>query len=177
MNKNVIEPITAEGMGTDTQESDITMTEPVYTFRKLNSTDTFLMFRIISKIGINDFIESFDENTLKSLFALTKGGAETMTVAGLSLTLEVVKVVINNLPKCEAEIYEMLSNTSNLTVEQVKELDFATFTEMVIDFVKKDEFKANAKVDSKAADDDKPAPRGTSPANAVSKPSTLKPRF
>ena len=38
-------------------------------------------------------------------------------------------------------------------------------------------FNANAKVDSKAADDDMPAPRGTSPENAVSKPSTLPPRF
>lgn len=149
MNNNVIEPMTAEGMGTEVQESDITIAEPVYTFRKLNSTDTFLMFRIINKIGINDFIESFDADTLKNLFTLAKGGSDTMTVAGISLTLEVVKVVINNLPKCEAEIYEMLSNTSNLTVEQVKELEFATFTEMVIDFVKKEEFKDFIKVVSK----------------------------
>ena len=43
MKENVIEPMTAEGIGTEKQESDIT-TEKVYTFRKLNSMDMFLMF-------------------------------------------------------------------------------------------------------------------------------------
>jgi hypothetical protein len=43
----------------------------------------------------------------------------------------------------------MLSNTSNLTVNQVKELDFATFAEMVIDFIKKEEFKDFFRVASK----------------------------
>ena len=143
MNKNVIEPVTAEGTGTEIQEGGITMKEPVYTFRKLNSTDTFLMFKILGKIGINEFTDCFNKDSVKEMLA---GGSNAATSVGISVMLEAANVIIGNLPKCEQEIYQMLSQTSNLTVEQVKELDFVTFFEMVIDFVKKDEFKDFIKV-------------------------------
>ena len=151
MNKNVIEPMTAEGVGTEKQEGDITM-EKVYTFRKLNSTDTFLMFKIIGKIGINEFTECFGKDAVKQMIQKVTGGKDNddgITMVGISVILEMANIIIGNLPKCETEIYQMLSNTSNLTVEQVKELDFATFTEMVIDFIKKEEFKDFIKVVSK----------------------------
>ena len=152
MNTNVIKPMTAEGMETEKQDGDITM-EKVYTFRKLNSTDTFLMFKIIGKIGINEFTECFGKDAVKQMmqkFAGGKNNDEGLTMVGLSVILEMANVIIGNLPKCETEVYQILSNTSNLTVEQVKELDFATFTEMVIDFIKKEEFKDFIKVVSKS---------------------------
>ena len=149
MNTNVIEPITAKGMETEKQESDITMERQVYTFRKLNSTDTFLMFKIIGKIGINDFAKSFEKDNIMELIKTTKDAKNATTVVGISVILEMANIIISNLPKCETEIYQMLSNTSNLTIEQVKGLDFATFTEMVIDFIKKEEFKDFIKVVSK----------------------------
>jgi hypothetical protein len=149
MNTNVIEPIAAEGIGTATQEGDITM-DKVYTFRKLNSTDTFLMFKIIGKIGVNDFAKSFDKDTVQDLIKNTKSAENANTIVGISVMLEMANVVISNLPKCEAEIYQMLANTSNLSVKQVKELDFVTFTEMVVDFIKKEEFKDFIKVVSRS---------------------------
>ena len=148
MNKNVIEPMTAEGMGTEKQEGDITMNK-VYAFRKLNSTDVFLMFKIIGKIGVNEFAKTFDKDTVKNMVGLTNGQEGASTVVGISVILEMSNIIINNLPKCETEIYQMLSNTSNLSVEQVRELDFITFTEMVIDFIKKEEFKDFIKVVSR----------------------------
>lgn len=153
MNKNVIEPMTAEGMGTEKQEGGITM-EKVYTFRKLNSTDTFLMFKILGKIGISEFTECFGKDAVVQMIQKVTGGKKVnndgITMVGISVIMEMAGVIIGNLPKCENEIYQMLSNTSNLTVEQVKELDFATFTEMVIDFIKKEEFKDFIKVVSKS---------------------------
>ena len=151
MNKNVIEPMTVEGMGTEKQEGDITM-EKVYTFRKLNSTDVFLMFKIIGKIGINEFTECFGKDAVKQMIQKFTGGNQNdngITMVGISVILEMANVIIGNLPKCEQEIYQMLSNTSNLTVEQVKGLDFVTFTEMVIDFIRKEEFKDFIKVVSR----------------------------
>jgi hypothetical protein len=148
MNTNVIEPVAVEGTGTVNQEGDITM-EKVYTFRTLNSTDTFLMFKIIGKIGINEFTQCFEKDTVKQMMSAVSGGENATTIVGISVILEMANVIIGNLPKCEAEIYQMLSNTSNLSVKQIKELDFATFTEMVIDFIKKEEFKDFIKVVSK----------------------------
>lgn len=151
MNKNVIEPVVVEGTGTVNQEGDITM-KPVYTFRKLNSTDTFLMFRIIGKIGINDFTGCFEKGKVKEMINSMAGANKdsAATAVGISVVFEMANVIIGNLPKCEAEIYEILSQTSNLSVKEVKELDFITFTEMVIDFIKKEEFKDFIKVVSKS---------------------------
>jgi hypothetical protein len=151
MNTNVIEPITTEGMGTEKQNGDITM-EKVYTFRKLNGKDTFLMFKIIGKIGINEFTECLGKDSVKQMIQKFTAGNDNagITMVGVSVILEMANVIISNLPKCEAEIYQMLSSTSNLTVEQVKDLDFVTFAEMVIDFIKKEEFKDFIKVVSKS---------------------------
>lgn len=152
MNKNVIEPTAAEGVGTVMQEGDITTSEKVYTFRTLQATDVFLMFKILGKIGINEFAESFGkESVQKMITGLTgeNGVADFARTAGIAVTLEVVNVIMRNLPHCEQEIFQMLSNTSNLSVKQVEKLDFPTFTEMVIDFVKKPEFRDFIKVVSK----------------------------
>ena len=153
MNKNVIEPMAAEGMGTEKQEGDITM-EKVYTFRRLNSTDTFLMFKIISKIGINEFAECFNKDNVKKMIQKYTAGGNTndngIAMVGVSVMIELVSIITSNLHKCESEIYQLLSNTSNLSVNEVKELDFTTFTEMVIEFVKKEEFKDFIKVVSKS---------------------------
>lgn len=122
-----------------------------YTFRTLNSTDTFLMFKILGKIGINEFAECFSKDSVKQVISAVSGDdtSGNATMVGISVVLEAANVIIGNLPKCEAEIYQLLSNTSNLTVKQVKELDFVTFAEMLIDFVQKDEFKDFIKVASR----------------------------
>jgi hypothetical protein len=149
----VIDPTAVEGVGTVIkQEGDITTSEKIYTFRTLQATDVFLMFKILGKIGINEFAESFGkESVQKMVTGLTaeNGMADFARTAGIAVTLEVVNVVLGNLPKCEQEIFQMLSNTSNLTVKQVQKLDFLTFTEMVIDFVRKPEFRDFIKVASK----------------------------
>ena len=129
-------------IGTDTAEK-------VYTFRTLEATDVFLMFKILGKIGINEFAECFGKDAVQKMLSTVTGedGMKNFTqMMGITVTLEVVNVIIGNLPKCEQEIFQMLANTSNLTVGQVKKLDFPTFTAMVIDFVKKDEFKDFIKV-------------------------------
>ena len=119
----------------------------VYTFRKLNSTDMFLMFKVIKKIGIKEFADCFSNNDVQKLMS---GKDKNVTAIGISVMLDLVDVVVGNLSKCESEIYELLSQTSNLTVDQIKELDIITFTVMVLDFVKKEEFKDFIKVVSES---------------------------
>lgn len=133
------------------EEAVETATEKAYTFRKLNSTDLFLMMKIIGKIGINEFTACFDGETMNRMLAMAKGEADkdTVSIVGLSVMLDIAGVICGNLPKCEAEIYQMLSNTSDLPVEEIRGMDMVVFAEMVIDFIKKDEFKDFIKVASK----------------------------
>lgn len=149
MKEKVIDSAVVKDAETVNQEGDITINK-VYTFRKLQSTDMFLMFRIISKIGINEFTGCFEKDSIKQMLGKISGGNKAIdnaaAVVGISVIFEISNVILGNIHKCESEIYQMLANTSDLSVEQVKELDMITFAEMVIDFIKKDEFKDFIKV-------------------------------
>ena len=69
---------------------------------------------------------------------------------GVSVALEIGEILLGNLDKCKDNIYNLLSAVSGMTVSEIRTLGFATFAEMIIDFVKKDEFmdffKAAAKL-------------------------------
>lgn len=123
-----------------------TVEEAVYTFRKLNASDMFLMFKILGKIGINEFSDIFGKDAVQKLMTGNTTAVNLAQSVGIAVTLDAINIILTNIPKCENEIMQMLSNTSNLTVEEVRNLDFAVFTQMVIDFVKKDEFKDFIKV-------------------------------
>ena len=126
-----------------------------YTFRTLGGEDVFLMFKIIGKIGVKEFNACFENDGIKHLVAAMMGEKavkeeeSSVSVTYISVVLEVADVIFKNLPNCEDEIFQMLSQTSNLSVAQVKKLNLAQFTEMVIDFIKKEEFRDFIKVVSK----------------------------
>lgn len=127
----------------------------LYEFRPLGGEDVFLMFRIIGKIGVKEFNACFKNDGIKHLVAGMMGekalqaDEASVSVTYISVILEVADVLFNNIAKCENEVFQMLSQTSNLSVAQVKKLPLAKFTEMVIDFIKKDEFRDFIKVVSK----------------------------
>jgi hypothetical protein len=136
----------------------IEMTAPVeqapvkpYTFRKLSADDMFLMFTIIKKIGVAEFKRCFEGEALEALvktFKNSNGDAKAMTAVGVAVGFDVVDIVLGNLPRCKEEVYQILEQTSNLTVDVIR-ADALLFTEMVIDFLKKEEFPAFIKVVSK----------------------------
>lgn len=127
-----------------------------YTFRLLGAPDIFLMAKIISKIGINEFKACFETDGIKNLIqnaaldAKEKDGNSDIISIGAGVFLEIANVILCNLPKCEAEIYQILAQTSNLTIDEIKAPgNAAMFLEMVIDFIKKEEFRDFIKVVSR----------------------------
>lgn len=148
-------------------ETEIVVEKP-YSFRRLSSPDIFPMFRIIGKIGLKEFTAAVDKNVLKELImeftaenekenAVEDENAENakenflgnFAVNGASVILGIADVVISRLPNCESDIYQILSQTSNLSVDEIKALDAAVFFGMVMDFIMKEEFKDFIKVVSR----------------------------
>ena len=152
-------------------ETEIVVEKP-YTFRRLSSPDIFPMLRIIGKIGIKEFTAAIDKNVLMELIAEftaenAKGNEESteeateeaenakgnifgaFAVNGATVILGIADVIISKLPSCENDIYQILSQTSNLSVDEIKALDAAVFFGMVIDFIMKEEFKDFIKVVSR----------------------------
>ena len=126
-----------------------------YTFRTLSTVDVFPMFKIISAIGINEFMMCLESDSLKAVVNMltSKEDADDadniIAMGAIAGFLEIANVILGNIGKCEKDIYQLLSQTSNLSIDQIKGLDMVTFFEMVIDFIKKDEFKDFIKVVSK----------------------------
>lgn len=118
-----------------------------FELRKLKSDDVFPMFKIISKIGLKEIKEQLDPTTLgKIANAFQKDNedvkAEDMVYSiGFSVVLEIANVVIANIPNCKKEIYGLLSQVSGMSEKEIAELDMVTFTEMIVAFFKKEEFK------------------------------------
>lgn len=126
--------------------------EKPYKFRRLSAEDVFPMFNIISKIGIKEFKAFYEGDGLKNIKAAYKGKGQdegAVEAAGIAIFIELAAVILGNLPKCESDIFLLLSRTSNLDEKAVRKLDMADFAEMIIDFVKKDEFGDFFKVVSK----------------------------
>lgn len=121
-------------------------TTKVYELRDLQSKDIFTTVKIISKIGINEFKQCFSSNDIK---ALAEDGKVDVETIGISVFLDVANVVLSHLPSCEDDIYLLLSGLSGMSKKEITELPLLTFTEMIIDVIKKDEFKDFIKVVSK----------------------------
>lgn len=120
-----------------------------YSFRALCATDIAPMCAIIGKIGINNFTKCFNSDDLLDLFDKNKGVKNLTNLAGMTIAFEMANTIVQNIPHCEKEIFELLASVSGLKVNEIKVFGLATFTEMVIDFVKKEEFKDFFKVVSK----------------------------
>lgn len=118
-----------------------------YTFRDLNSTDMFPIFTILKKIGIEEVKKCFQSDTVRQ-FASNKNKTDA-TALGINIMLEIGSVIIANIPMCENDIYNLLADTSDLSIDEIKKLSMAEFAEMIIDFVKRPDFADFFKVVSK----------------------------
>lgn len=128
-----------------------------YEFRKLGAPDVFDMVRIINKIGIKEFKSCFQGDGIKDLIrglieAEKEAGGDDSNIVrvGVGVAMEMASVLFEKLPTIENDLYKLLAQTSNLTVEEIKAPGNAVmFFEMVIDFLKKEEFPDFMRVVSK----------------------------
>ena len=115
-----------------------------YELRKLTADDVFPMFQIISKIGFKEFKHCFDSPEVKAVIekaAADESSQADLTSVGMTVALDLASVVVSNLGSCKNDIYLLLSQLSGMTTKDIAALPMVTFFEMVIDVIKKEEFK------------------------------------
>lgn len=154
MEKDIVGEFIDEAFTNETLARIEEVSAKPYKFRKLKSTDVFLMFKIIGAIGVNNFTKCIEsESVLKVIKEMTeeeKGSDAGAYAAVGAVVLEAANVIFFNIGRCENEIYQLLAQTSNLTIEEIKaEGNAVMFFEMVIDFLKKEEFPDFIKAVSK----------------------------
>lgn len=124
--------------------------EKTYELRELMADDMFVMFNIISKIGVKEFKACFaSEEVRAAVLNMAKTGADDdkaqdsgddVVSVGISVALDIASIVLSNIGKCKNDIYTLLAQLSGMNVGDVAKLPMKTFTSMVIDLVKKEEF-------------------------------------
>lgn len=116
-----------------------------YELRGLTADDMFPMFQIISKIGVKEFKKCFESpevmQIVKDAASSDKSKDDAIASVGLTVVLDIAGIVMSNLSNCKNDIYLLLSQLSGMDAKEIAKLPMSTFMEMVIDVIKKDEFK------------------------------------
>lgn len=128
----------------------VTKTKP-YTLKPLTGEHIVPMVSIVRKIGLKELKSCISEETIKQVVSLFTGTEkvenskdETFAAIGISIlptALDVAEVLFANIEKAEVDIFKFLSSVSDLSYEEVKNLPILDVFEMIIDVVKKEEFK------------------------------------
>ena len=125
----------------ETEEMEATNQAKPYTFRRLSTQDIFPMLRLLNKIGLKDLR---DNDNIKNIVMLSTSAPEKKKIdvnkIGMDVFLEIACLIVDNIPKCEVELYTILSTTSDRTVDEIKAQDMAVTLEMIVDFIRKEEF-------------------------------------
>ena len=129
------------------QEAPEIVVEKPYTFRTLETTDMFMMFKVLNKIGFKDLK---DNESMKQTLFLFMGGTATGKIdvekLGIDIFFEAASVLFESIPKAENEIYGLLASVAAMKPEDIKKQPPATTFEMIVDFCKKEEFSDFFKV-------------------------------
>lgn len=121
--------------------------EQNYELRALKASDFFLVTRILSKIGVKEFkgiIESDEIKTAIRNAAGEQGGeiaeADVASI-GMIAVFDVAAVILENMDKCETDIYRLLSSLSGLDWTEIREMPLADFGGMVMAVIKHEGFR------------------------------------
>lgn len=132
-----------------------TTAEEKIELRDLTAQDVFPMAKILSKIGINQFMDVFKGDDVTGLIGelFSEGNEQQVddkvSIVGLTVALDIANIICSSLDRVETDIYMFLASLSGLKTDDIKKLPMNTFFEMIIDVIKKDEFKGFMKVVSK----------------------------
>ena len=113
------------------------MSEKKFELRKLCAKDIFVMVKIISKIGISEFKNCFKSPSVHSKI---KSNMDFSAI-GLEVIIGMVGTVLENLPRCEADIYSFLADLSGMKSNEISELGMSEFAELIEAVLTKEEFK------------------------------------
>lgn len=121
------------------------MTEKTYTLRGLTAEDVFPMLKIISGIGLKEFKGCFENEELrgaiKNMTEKEEGAEIDTTALGLMVAADIASIIFANLPKCKDDIYQLLSGLSGMSKKEIAALPMNVFLAMIVEVVKKEEFK------------------------------------
>lgn len=117
------------GAAAESGEQEEVVERP-YALRVLKDKDLFSMLKILKKIGIKDFKDAFIQNRSDKQ---SVEGKDVIKNMGILTAFDMADILLGNLEKAEDEIYALWSDISNISIEEIKEMEFGTLPLMILD--------------------------------------------
>ena len=112
-----------------------------YEFRQLKADDLFLVLNLVKKIDLKSLSQAYQNGIDKFFDFKGENKVDDKEYAEVGMAMfNVAQIIIERITECKDEIYALLVATSNLSLEQIKNLDITTFITMIKDFVTQKEF-------------------------------------
>ena len=126
-------------VNTEVKSEDVQAEEAkVYELRPLVASDMGSICKIITAIGIRQVKECFNVDQLLE-------GKEEKEIdlekIGFNVVFDIAGIIIANIPKAEGEIQAFLASLTGLKQQEIKNIPFADYGEMIIEVVTKEEFQ------------------------------------
>lgn len=126
------------------EETKQATTETEYELRSFTADDIFPMLKILSKIGVKNFKRCFDSQEVRQAISkMTADGQKNdqLDRVGMIVMLDIADIIFANVSNCKDEIYFLLSQLSGMTKKQIAGLPAATFANMIVDTLQKEDFR------------------------------------
>lgn len=108
------------------------VTSHVLEMRELKADDLFKMMPIIGGLNIKDDIVNMFQGNMTD-------GTEDEQTAGLKIMATILQTIMTNIGDVKHELNSLLGDLTGKTEKEVEDLDFATYTNLIVDFFKKPE--------------------------------------
>lgn len=123
--------------------------EKKYQLRNPKAEDIFVMFRVISKIGIGNIKKIFNAQYVKEIMetAAKEGNAEESNAEkkpeaiGMYIVFDIASTILENMENAKTDIYAFLARLSGMKENEIADMEAAEFAEMVIDTIQLEGFR------------------------------------
>lgn len=121
--------------------------------RELRGDDMFSMLSIIGKLDIkDDLVELFEKQQDKDSQMLghlskkpTKAEKEKqdkmLEKRGMQMIAGLIQTILANINKAKLDINTFLADLTNTSIQEIQELNFVDYTQLLVKFFKKPELK------------------------------------
>lgn len=115
------------------------MMEKKYELRSPKADDMFLMFRILSKVGVKNLKNCFSTGDVMA--AIRGEGEQDSEEVGISVALEIASVLMEHMDDAKKDIFTFLSNLSGMKASEIAAMEMADFAQMVIEVIQMEGFR------------------------------------
>ena len=122
------------------------MENKAYILRNPKADDIFLMFRILTKVGVKNIKQCFESDEVRNAMKLLaanagKNGEAELSNIGMLVAVDVACVIMEHLENAKKDIYAFLARLSDQNENGIAKMNAGDFADMLVDVIKLEGFR------------------------------------